>query len=415
MSSVPPVPAQTSNMIARITWVMVLRVLIVSALLGSTIILHLDATAGTDMSPRFLFAIIATTYAMTVVYALWHRWGKWLTLLGYLQLNVDAVLFILLVYATGGVSSGFTFLLHLWVIVAAISVGKRASYLQAAVSSFLLIVVAVFMSAGLLPVLSDQLVFMPGSSGTIYFLLVNVVSLFLVAVLVNILVDRIELAGEGLRREREEKKVLRVELEDARRMAALGRLAATLAHEIRNPLSAISGSFQMLREPLSKDADNAALAGIIEKELNRMGRLVNDILDYTRPAKPFKDRVDLHRLCDDVVRLVRSGLSDVDIVLRNDNASPVHVDVDANQLRQVLWNLLVNASQAVKVDGCIEVRIELADRKAVRVRVADNGTGVLPDNRERIFEPFFSTKDQGMGLGLALCRRVMESHGGSID
>jgi len=367
------------------------------------------------MSPRFLFAIIAATYALTVVYALWHRWGRWLTLLGYLQLNIDAVLFILLVYATGGVSSGFTFLLHLWVIVSAISVGKRASYLQAAVSSFLLMAVALFMSSGVLPALSDQVVFAPGSSGTIYFLLVNVVSLFLVAVLVNILVVRIELAGEGLRREREEKKVLRVELEDARRMAALGRLAATLAHEIRNPLSAISGSFQMLREPLSKDADNAALARIIEKELNRMGRLVDDILDYTRPAKPFKDRVDLHRLCDDVVRLVSSGVSDVEIAFSDNNPSPVHVDVDANQLRQVLWNLLVNASQAVKVDGRIEVVIETVDSPVVRVRIADNGTGILPENREQIFEPFFSTKEQGMGLGLALSRRVMESHGGSIE
>lgn len=393
---------------------MVLRIVIISVLLGATIFMNQDIDAISGASTRFLLAIIVFTYVLTIGYAIWYRTGKHLRALGYIQFTADAFLFSGLTYSTGGITSGFTFLFHLWVIVAVVSLGKRAGYILATVSSLLLCLIALLSELRIINTLSDISVPEMSLAVTLYATTVNVVSLYIVAALVNILAARLEFAGEGLQIERAQKEELAQKLEHAERLAALGELAATLAHEIRNPLSAVSGSFQMLQSGLSPNSDDNMLLEIIDRELLRMGRLVDDILEYARPRQPQLILLDVSKLCTEVLRSFQIGIQarGVEIVQQID--SNVHCYGDGNQLKQVLWNILVNASHVVPEDnGRIDVRVYHSDDDAV-VEIEDNGPGVAPEIKERMFEAFFSTKERGMGLGLALSHRILTDHRGSV-
>jgi two-component system, NtrC family, sensor histidine kinase HydH len=400
---------------SRLSWVMVLRVVIISALLGATIAMNqsIDRMFGT--STRFLLLLIVCTYALTIVYAIWYKWKKYLRILGYVQFFTDALLFAALIYVTGGVTSGFTFLFHLWVIVAVVSMGKRAGFIQATISAAMILLVGVIIEVTTSSPIPDLPLPSSNPGTTLYALSVNVISLYVVAFLVNMLASRLEYAGEGLQKERAQKEELVLKLEHAERLAALGELAATLAHEIRNPLSAVSGSFQMMKSGLPLSEDDEALSSIIERELERMGRLVADILEYARPRETELYGLDISRLCNETVIGFEAGIRQRGIGMQTDVADDVWCMADSNQLRQVLWNLLVNASQAVADDtGIIRLTLVRED-DAIELAVADNGPGVPTGIRNQIYEAFFSTRERGMGLGLALCHRIISAHGGTIE
>jgi two-component system, NtrC family, sensor histidine kinase HydH len=401
--------------VSRLSWVIVLRVVIISALLGATIALNqsIDEMLGT--STRFLLLLIVSTYALTIVYAIWYKWKKHLTTLGYVQFFTDALLFAALIYVTGGVTSGFTFLFHLWVIVSVVSMGKRAGFIQATISALMILLVSIITEVTAISPMPE--LSMPSSNpgSTLYALVVNVISLYVVAFLVNILAARLEHAGEGLQKERAQKEELALKLEHAERLAALGELAATLAHEIRNPLSAVSGSFQMLKSGLSLSKDDVALSSIIERELERMGRLVADILEYARPREAELYPLDVSRLCNETATGFDAGIRHRDIVFEMHVARDIWCIGDTNQLRQVLWNLLVNASQAVSDDGGIICLTLRQVDNTILLEVADDGPGVPVGIRNRIYEAFFSTRERGMGLGLALSQRIISAHGGAME
>ena len=400
---------------SRLSWVMVLRVVIISTLLGATVVMNQSLHELIGASTRFLLSLIVFTYVATIAYAIWYRTGKRLTLLGYIQFVGDAMLFSALSYATGGVTSGFTFLFHLWVIVSIVAMGKRAGYIQASISAMLIVVTGMLMEFGIVQPLSDIDTPELSIGTTIYALFVNILGLYVVAFLVNILASRIEDAGEGLKKERAQKEELARKLEQAKYLAALGELAATLAHEIRNPLSAVSGSFQMLKSGVQFGDDERMLSSIIERELHRMGRLVDDILQYARPRETEYYPVDFSKVCQETVHSFYAGICHRGISVKPNLPGGLFCIGDANQLRQVLWNLLVNASQVVSDDnGQIDVSLTKNDMK-IQLEVIDNGPGVPMDIRQKVFDAFYSTKERGMGLGLALCMRIIDGHGGNIE
>lgn len=400
---------------SRLSWVMVLRVVIISVLLGATIAMNRDTDAISGASTRFLLSLIVFTYVLTIGYSIWYRIGKRLLLLGYIQFATDALLFSALSYSTGGVVSGFTFLFHLWVIVAVVSLGKRAGYIQATISAMLLGLIVALVEFQVVEFLSDVSPPPTTLAVAMYSLSVNVVSLYIVASLVNILAVRLEFAGAGLAQERAQKEVLAQKLEHAKRLAALGELAATLAHEIRNPLSAVSGSFQMLQSAAQLSEEDKTLINIIDRELGRMGRLVDDILEFARPRQPALQDLNLSKLCAETLRSFKMGVKLRGISVGKKIQPGIRCRGDSNQIRQVLWNLLVNASHVVQDEtGEIELRVHAVDGESY-VEVADNGPGVSPEIREKVFDAFFSTKERGMGLGLALCHRILESHEGRVE
>jgi len=208
-----------------------------------------------------------------------------------------------------------------------------------------------------------------------------------------------------------EVKALEEQLKRTDRLAAVGRLASGLAHEIRNPLASISGSVQMLREDLGVDEDNRRLMGIVIKEVDRLNLLLSDFLNFARPSPLQAECVDVAALIDELIDLLQAGGQAQGVRFERRYATPVLMKVDRQKMRQALWDLLINAVDAVPAGGAIRVGIKA---EAGEIIIEDSGAGIPRDVRDRIFEPFFTTKDRGTGLGLANVYANIEAHRGRI-
>ncbi len=206
------------------------------------------------------------------------------------------------------------------------------------------------------------------------------------------------------------------------RLAALGQMAAGLAHEVKNPLSAIKGAAQLLGEPTTGRAPDDASSeflGIILEEVERLDRVVRSVLDYARPKQGAFGLVDVNSVIDQLLRLLsseREGGCSYSTELETDVP---RVRADAEQLRQVLLNLIRNAAEAMGGRGTITIttrtrRSEAADR-SVEIAITDHGPGITPEVRENLFVPFFTTRAQGTGLGLAISERIVQEMGGRIE
>ena len=198
-------------------------------------------------------------------------------------------------------------------------------------------------------------------------------------------------------------------------LASLGELAAGLAHEVRNPLAALSGAAQILRtgDHAAAPADDRKLFDVIERETNHLETLVSDFLTFARPPAPSMVTGDLAKLARSTFEAFRTG-EQVGQRKLSCEAESVEARFDEGQLRQVVWNLLRNALEATDANGAISLRVQSGDRWAW-LEVQDDGPGVPTDLHDRIFEPFFTTKEHGTGLGLALVGRIVGAHGGTID
>ena len=231
------------------------------------------------------------------------------------------------------------------------------------------------------------------------------------------------------------------QLRRSERLAAVGELAAKMAHEIRNPLAAISGSVQVLGAGLredERDPERDRLMEIVVREAHRLGDLIQDFLHYARPRPPGNEPVPVDALLEEVTGLCESSLPDgVELVM--DGPSGLVAAGDPDQLKQVLWNLCLNGIQAMPEGGRLEVGAHpvLAEPSQagseagrngdggdarsgdtprwVEIVVADSGVGIPLELQEQIFEPFFTTKKEGSGLGLPTVHRIVESHGGRLQ
>lgn len=202
------------------------------------------------------------------------------------------------------------------------------------------------------------------------------------------------------------------DLRRADRLAALGSLAAQLAHEIRNPLASMRGSAQMLWQDTPADPAARRLANILVRESDRLSALVEDFLKFARPPPPALQTVSLDQLVRETVEMLRADPlgRGVELEVR---ADPVASAVDAGQLRQVLLNLLRNAMEAAQ-GGKVRVQVEAAP-EGPRIRVWDSAGSIPPQNLDRVFEPFFTTRDRGTGLGLSTAHSIVSAHGGKIS
>ncbi len=208
-----------------------------------------------------------------------------------------------------------------------------------------------------------------------------------------------------------------VEIEESRRaaienekLAALGRLAAGVAHEVRNPLGVIRASAKMVQEGFQADEDNFRACNFIVEETDRLDQLIGSLLAYARPAKLDLHPVTVRQVIDHALALAADKVDNVELTLADDE---VAIDADPHLLPQVVLGLLVNAAEAVGSGGAIGIRVGEGGGR-VHVEVADSGPGVEHDDAEKIFEPFFTTKDTGTGLGLPMAARIVQAHGGTL-
>lgn len=197
------------------------------------------------------------------------------------------------------------------------------------------------------------------------------------------------------------------------RLAAIGELASTIGHELRNPLGVLSNALYLVRNDLGAAISERSRRHLAtaEREVSAASVIVSDLLEFARAREPVPVEFDVNGLVDEVLSVSPppSGVG----VERAGDAGPVPLTADRDQLRQVLLNLVGNAVQAMPDGGTLRVAVEPM-AGAVRVRVADTGTGMTDEVRAQVFEPFFTTKARGVGLGLAVTRRIVESHGGEV-
>lgn len=223
--------------------------------------------------------------------------------------------------------------------------------------------------------------------------------------------------NEALSTANEEMQTMQAQLLRSERLAAIGQLAAGVSHEIDNPVGIILGHAELLLEDLAvEDPLREDVAAIID-ECRRCKRITGGLLGFARSPESHRQKFDLNRLAEEVVASLRPQkiFKDLDLKISASD-EPLSVTADADQLRQVLINLLLNAAQALQGRGQLEV---LLDRESgyARIHVDDSGPGIPEGDRERIFQPFFSTKapGEGTGLGLPLCRKLVEAQDGDIS
>jgi signal transduction histidine kinase len=226
---------------------------------------------------------------------------------------------------------------------------------------------------------------------------------------------------EDLRTSYAELARTQADLVDRERLAALGELSASIAHEVRNPLGVIFNSLGSLRKILKPEGDVALLLGIVGEEADRLNRMVGDLLDYSRPVRPALQPLQLSALLAEAVAATRQQAGASGALIETQvkvEAGVATLRADARLLRQALVNLFLNAFQAMPRGGRLVIearRGQLLGAPAADLCISDTGPGVAPEARAKIWQPFFTTKATGTGLGLAVVKRIVEGHGGRIE
>lgn len=203
-------------------------------------------------------------------------------------------------------------------------------------------------------------------------------------------------------------------LRHADRLATLGRMSANIAHEIRNPLASLTGAIEVLASQGPTGELRERLANIVLKESGRLNAILRDFLEYARPAPLARARVSVCETIDEVLVLLEHRATPGALKVVRELPASLTWEVDPQQFRQAIWNLCLNAVQAMPDGGELRVTALTVDESLV-VRVEDSGHGIGGNDVAHVFEPFFSTKPGGSGLGLALVHRILKDHGGEVD
>jgi two-component system sensor histidine kinase PilS (NtrC family) len=526
--SIPPTQTakqERQELRRRLSWLMGGRLLVATLLLGGTMLLALDRELGVaSFTPRFLLALILSTYCASLAFALWLPRAEQLNRFASVQVGWDLGLTTGLVYVAGGVASGFTFLYGATVLMAAIVVGPRAAQVATVVSLILYLAIGLALTNGWVPYPLDQPAdrYLLKPTDATFTMLVNILGLLLVAFLATNLSGRLRLTGGRLReaaaqaaelsrlnediirslssglittdtnrvvstvnpagleifrakpsemfgrpigdffldpsatqpghkraegtgsrpdhstfpvgfsktplvnaegdrtgelflfQDLTELTELRRTAERAERLAALGRLSAALAHEIRNPLGSISGSVQLVRDSVDLDEEDRRLLGIVLHEVDRLNALVSTMLQVGRPRDPARVRTDLVALTRDVVEVAAKDLKHAARIAVDTQDGEVNAWIDADQIRQVIWNLLNNALTHAPASSLVRIEVRSAAGDALWT-IEDQGPGVPAEARGHLFDMFYSKRPHGVGLGLALVDQIVRAHGGEVS
>ena len=205
-------------------------------------------------------------------------------------------------------------------------------------------------------------------------------------------------------------------LVESEKLATAGQMAAGMAHEIRNPLTGIRMFAQLIQSRLKGQPDSGRIVQPMVDEIDRLDRIIQEMVDRTRPRELECEPGDLNEQVEEVLRFLTESLVGRHIVVERDLASNLPRAVfDSGKIKQVLWNLMLNAKEAMPAGGRLRVSTGMVAEGFVQLVVEDTGTGLGGENIERLCEPFFTTKPEGMGMGLTISRKIVEQHGGGFS
>jgi signal transduction histidine kinase len=384
-----------------------LRLVIVTSLVVSAVIIQYSTSVFLPLSP--FYYVVISFYLLSFIYLVLHIWGKYLPLQASFQIFFDLLLITALVYISGGVQGSFYFLYIFVIIAASHVISKRAAFLTAALSAIFYGFLVDGMYFGLIPYYAQEEAIEISLGLVNYNIFMASGAFFLVAFFMNFLTD-------SLRKTRGQLMMAQKELEIKNRLAVAGEVSAQLAHEVRNPLAAISGSVQVLKDELRLKEEQRELMDIIVSESRRVSHSIDQFLNLVSPGQRTFSSINLTEILKETLTLLQSsGEMDGNVQIKGNYSSrSIQYFGNNNQFKQLFWNILRNALKAMPRGGALTVDFEKIKKDRIELRFTDTGIGMSEDKRERIFEPFYSGFENGQGLGMAVVRKVVDDYKGKI-
>jgi two-component system sensor histidine kinase PilS (NtrC family) len=383
------------------------RLIIVTTLLVAAIVIQLSTVSFLPLGPFYI--LISSSYVLSLLYLMLFRWDAHYRFQAFLQILFDLLLITAFVYISGGVGGNLYFLYILAIVAASLVLGNRAAYFAASLAAILFGALADGMFYGLIPYFREDQ-FREFSIGLLLYTIFLAWALFFVmAFLVNHL-------ALSLRSTREALANARRELEIKERQAAAGRMSALIAHEIRNPLAAISGSVQVLKNELALSAEQSTLMAIVLKEARRVSQSIDQFLNLASPGKEDLTTFDLSVVMrETLIMLKMSGDLDERIAIGGNFETTKAVFFGSpSQFKQIFWNLIRNALQAMPQGGNLTIDWLREGKDRLSLRFADTGKGMTQNEQDRMFETFYSRFEGGRGLGLAVVQKIVDDYEGKI-
>jgi two-component system sensor histidine kinase PilS (NtrC family) len=406
MKQLSPIPEKDYK--SKLKGLMFFRLLFSALLLGTTIVLQLsNSTTSMERSFVVVYALIIAIFLISMIYSLLLKRIKKEVTFAFIQTGIDTFFVTLIIFVTGGFLSVFTFLYLLVIIYSSMLLPMRGTMVIAALCSLQFGCLVELEYFGIL----DPL----GTNGNtlssaydwyqIFFkLMITMLACFAVAVLSSLL-------SEQTRKSKEELRAMEGHVKRVEKMAAVGEMAAGLAHEIKNPLASLTGSIQLLKEDLRYDSDHARLMQIILREADRLSSLASNFLFYARPPAGKVEPIELDRALLETAELFEKDASNNGRISTIKNvSSDVWITMDPGHLHQILWNLLLNAAEAIDGEGQIGIDMFPLKHRQACVKITDDGCGISQDALKSIFDPFVTTKPNGTGLGLSIVHRILEAY-----
>jgi signal transduction histidine kinase len=384
------------------------RLIAVTALLVAAVVIQFSTVSFLPLMPFYM--ILLGSYGLSLIYLALYLSNRHFRFQAYFQIICDLFLITALVYISGGTGGNLYFLYVFSIIAASLLLSGRAAYAAASLASILFGALADGMYYGLIPYFREDQA-QDLSLGLVLYTIFLAWSLFFViAFLVNHLARNLNKTRDALAHAERE-------LELKERQAAAGRASALIAHEIRNPLAAISGAIQVLKGELDLDAEQAKLMDIVISESRRVSQSIDQFLNLASPGKQEFRTFDVCAVLRETLMMLRmSGeLNGRHAILGNFETARVEFYGNPGQFKQIFWNLTRNALQAMPGGGALTIDIEANDQRTIGLRFIDTGTGMTEAEIGKMFEPFYSRFEGGQGLGMAVVRKIVEDFDGRIQ
>lgn len=399
-------------MVKRLGWLIVFRVIFAVVVAFSTFLYSKGEHLPTTGQPFIaLYSVSGLLVIFSLVSAAVLPQIKTKVLFAYGQFLVDTFFITAIVFVTGKSESIFTFLYLVGIMGSSMLLPKAGSIIIAAFSSVLYAVLVFFENYYMLDFhgAGSGLSMMTAWSQVVYRVVIIALACFAVAFLSGILAFQV-------RRARRDLRVVERHLKRVERMAAMGEMVAGLAHEIKNPLTSISGSIQLMSENTEPGSPDSRLMQIVLRETQRLNAIVTDSLLFAKPKSGNVKEMILDLAIGELVSLFRQDplcVGRIEIIVKLD--SPVVITMDPGHLKQVLWNLLKNSAESIEGAGIISIRLKSSRIDGIYLTISDTGWGIKEEYQAIAFDPFFTTKRSGSGLGLSIVHRIIDSYQGVID
>jgi signal transduction histidine kinase len=392
----------------KLKWLMFFRIIFASLLLGSTIIVQLkEKSFSPDKSFIALYILIVIIFLLSIYYVYIFRTVKIRFLFPYVQIGIDTFLVTLIIFITGSFTSIFSFLYLVVIIYSSMIIFRKGSMIMA---SFCSIQYGILINLEYYGIINPYFLQESGSTANypwtlVFFkVVITMVACFAVAFLSGLL-------SEQLRKTKKELLIMEERVERVEKMAYLGEMAAGMTHEIKNPLASLAGSIQILRQEIPYDREHDKLMQIVLRETDRLNTLVNNFLLFAKPPAGKIERVHLESALSETIKLFQKNQdTSRRISIMSDFSPNIWVEMDPVHLRQVMWNIILNAAEAIEGEGIINIKTYPLKHNHACIEVSDTGCGMTKKLIQSIYDPFFTTKSSGTGLGLSIVHRILESY-----